>query len=197
MKTGSCGTSSTTTPASRRRHAGHQLRTMSLRSLLEKAARGSFPLDDGQVAVLPPPAGPCDAVVALTGYSVVAAGVSERWVADRVPRDDFTGPMRPDFIADLADELGATPGSGLVNLGRGLDGRLELSIELLPGKRCEGRGRRLIEAARALVSPDDLLFASVAPGNARCLRAALAGGFTPIGSEVLFLVRPSSGGQAI
>jgi hypothetical protein len=42
------------------------------------------------------------------------------------------------------------------------------------------------------VPPDEFLFASIAPGNARCLRAALAAGFAPLGGEVLFLVRPPS-----
>jgi hypothetical protein len=144
--------------------------------------------------------------------------------------------MRPDFVAALAEELGAKPGSidvllaapeldsaatvelsevgegdartararryrnevrsyadrdvtGVVNLGRGLDGRLDLSVELLRASRSGGRGRKIIEAARTLIPPEEFLFASVAPGNARCLRATLAAGFAPIGGEVLFLVR--------
>lgn len=212
---------------------------MSLLALLHQAANGSFPTDDGAVEVLPSPSGPCDAVVALTGHSVVASRVTERWVQERVSRDDLTGPMRADFVAALAEELGTKPGSvdvllaaprldsppavelsevehgdartararryrtevrsyadrdggGVVNLGRGLDGRLDLSIELLPEVRSFGRGRKIIEAARTLVPPSEFLFASIAPGNARCLRAALAAGFAPIGGEVLFLVRPLS-----
>lgn len=81
---------------------------------------------------------------------------------------------------------------GIVNLGWGLDGRLDLSIELPPEVRSFGQGRKIIEAARALVPPGEFVFASIAPGNARCLRAALAAGFAPIGGEVLFLVRPLS-----
>jgi hypothetical protein len=212
---------------------------VTLLSLLEQAARGSFPADGGEIDVLPSPSGPCDAVVALTGHSIVAAGVTEAWVQERVPRDDLTGPMRPDFVAALAQELGAPPGSvdvllvaprlssappaellevahgdarterarryrrevrsyadrdsgGFVNMGRGLEGRLDLSIELPPDSRSTGTGRRIMEAARTLVPPGESLFASIAPGNARCLRAALAAGFTPIGGEVLFLVRPAS-----
>lgn len=210
---------------------------MSLLALLHQASSGSFPTDGGAVEVLPSPSGACDAVVALTGHSVVAARVTEHWVQERVPRDDLTGPMRADFVAALAEELGTNPGSidvllaaprldspppvelfevghgdartaqarhyrtevrsyadrdssGIVNLGRGLDGRLDLSIELPPEVRSFGRGRKIIEAARTLVPPSEFVFASIAPGNARCLRAALAAGFAPIGSEVLFLVRP-------
>lgn len=175
-------------------------------------------------------------MVALTGHSVVAAGVTESWVQERVPKDDLTGPLRPDFVGALAEELGAKPGSidvllaaprldsaavelvevecggdrssrarryrsdvrsytdrdsgGIVDLGRGLDGRLDLSFELPCESRSTGRGRKIIEAARTLVPPGEFVFVSVAPGNARCLRAVLAAGFAPIGGEVLFLVRP-------
>jgi hypothetical protein len=147
---------------------------MSVLSLLEQAAASSFPADSGEIEVLPSPSGSCDAVVALTGHSILASGVTESWVEERVPRDDLTGPMRPDFVAALAAELGTKPGSidvllaapgldsapavelfqvedgdartgrarryrsdvrsyadrdsgGVVNLGRGLDGRLDLS----------------------------------------------------------------------
>jgi hypothetical protein len=212
---------------------------MSLLSLLEQAASGSFQTDGGNIEVLPAPSGPCDAVVALTGHSVVAASVTEAWVQERVPREDLTGPMRPDFVAALAEELGAKPGSvdvllaaprltsaptvelssvargdartararryrrevrsyadrdsgGVINLGRGLDGRLDLSLELPPESRSTGKGRKIIEAARTLVPAGEFLFASIAPGNARCLRAALAAGFNPIGGEVLFFARPLS-----
>lgn len=206
---------------------------------LEAAARGSFPNDDGAVDVLPPPRGPCDAVVAFTAHSVVAAGVSQQWVADRLPREDFTGPMRADFLASLAHELAVPPGSldvllaapgsdqqnefefvevkesnsrterahlyrtevrsyadkqggAIVNIGRGVDGRWDLSIELEASLQSLGRGRALISAARELIPSDEFLFASVAPGNARCLRACIAAGFNPIGAEVLFLTRPRS-----
>ncbi|HEX2883906.1 MAG TPA: GNAT family N-acetyltransferase [Candidatus Limnocylindria bacterium] len=75
---------------------------------------------------------------------------------------------------------------GVVIMGLGLAGRLELSIELEAGARDRGLGRRLIEAARGLVTPDEVVFAQVAPGNAASLRAFLAAGFRPIGAEVLF-----------
>jgi RimJ/RimL family protein N-acetyltransferase len=38
-----------------------------------------------------------------------------------------------------------------------------------------------------LIPKGDVVFAQVAPGNAASLRAFLAAGFRPIGSEVLFL----------
>lgn len=80
-------------------------------------------------------------------------------------------------------------GTGLVTVGTGLVGRTEVSVELLDGvARGAGHGRRLITAARALVPAGELLFAQVAPGNAASLRAFLAAGFVPIGSETLIEV---------
>jgi hypothetical protein len=75
---------------------------------------------------------------------------------------------------------------GLVILGRGLADRWELSIELAPDAQNHGLGRAMISAGRALVAPDEPVFAQVSPGNARSLRAFLAAGFRPIGSEILF-----------
>jgi ribosomal protein S18 acetylase RimI-like enzyme len=75
---------------------------------------------------------------------------------------------------------------GLVVLGRGLAGRRELSVELLdPAAAGQGHGRRLIRAGLALLNPGERCWAQVAPGNAASLRALLACGFVPIGSEVL------------
>jgi hypothetical protein len=48
-------------------------------------------------------------------------------------------------------------------------------------------GRALFCSARSLIPPDEYVFAAVAPGNARALRAATGGGFRPLGGEVLFL----------
>jgi GNAT superfamily N-acetyltransferase len=75
---------------------------------------------------------------------------------------------------------------GMVTLGRGLVGRWEISLELAPAARGRGLGRAMIAAARALLPADEPVFAQVAPGNAQSLRAFLAAGFRPIGSEVLF-----------
>ena len=74
----------------------------------------------------------------------------------------------------------------MVVLGRGLVGRRELSVELFdPSAVSSGAGRRLIAAGLRCVPVGEWCWAQVAPGNARSLRAFLACGFTPIGSEVL------------
>lgn len=74
---------------------------------------------------------------------------------------------------------------GLVTIGRGLVGRTELSVEVV-GERSAGAGRALILGALAVVPPETRVFAQVAPGNAASVRAFLACGFVPIGSEILF-----------
>ncbi|RAJ46877.1 hypothetical protein K353_00078 [Kitasatospora sp. SolWspMP-SS2h] len=87
-------------------------------------------------------------------------------------------------------------GRGLVTLAHGLAGRHELSVELhdtRPDARSDGRGhgRTLLRDALTLLPAGTPVFAAVAPGNARSLRAFLAAGFTPVGGEVV--LRP---GQA-
>ncbi len=76
---------------------------------------------------------------------------------------------------------------GLVTVGRGLVGRLEVSVELLTTGHGEGAGRRLIEAAVHLIPVGEAVWAQVAPGNAASLRAFLSCGFVPIGAETLIV----------
>jgi hypothetical protein len=47
--------------------------------------------------------------------------------------------------------------------------------------------RCLLSDALGLVPRGEPVFAAVAPGNARSLRAFLATGFVPLGSEVLIM----------
>jgi hypothetical protein len=76
---------------------------------------------------------------------------------------------------------------GLVTLAEGLGGRRELSVELLEQPRDSGArlGRSLLRSALCLVPEGEPVFAAVSPGNARSLRAFLAAGFRPVGSEVI------------
>ncbi|MGW2180634.1 hypothetical protein ACWCXX_21530 [Streptomyces sp. NPDC001732] len=79
---------------------------------------------------------------------------------------------------------------GIVTLADGLAGRRELSIELhTPHHTGRGHGRGLLADALSLVPAGEPVFAAVSPGNARSLRAFLACGFTPIGSEVILRPR--------
>jgi GNAT superfamily N-acetyltransferase len=79
--------------------------------------------------------------------------------------------------------FGTRDGAGLLTLGRGLAGRLDVSFEVQEGIRGRGLGRKLLQAALQLAEGEPL-FAQVAPGNASSLRAVLACGFKPIGAEV-------------
>lgn len=87
------------------------------------------------------------------------------------------------------DEVRAwTTEGGVLVMGRGIAGRLEVSVEIEEGVRQRGLGRALVAAARHLAT--EPLWAQVAPGNARSMRAFLAAGYRPVGSEALLLSAP-------
>ncbi|MBO0770807.1 MAG: GNAT family N-acetyltransferase [Actinobacteria bacterium] len=76
---------------------------------------------------------------------------------------------------------------GVVLLGRGVAGRWEAAVEVDPGRRGDGIGRKLAAAARHLVPPGTPVWAQVAPANAASVRAFLAAGFRPVGAEALLV----------
>ncbi len=76
---------------------------------------------------------------------------------------------------------------GLLTLGHGLAGRVEVSIEVDEKDRGRGQGPALARAALGIVDPGEAVFAQVSPGNVASLRCFLAAGYCPIGAEVLFL----------
>jgi hypothetical protein len=82
-----------------------------------------------------------------------------------------------------------TTADGVLVIGRGLAGRWEAAIEVHEASRNRGHGRALAVAARHLVPGGRPVWAQVAPGNAASLRAFLAAGYLPVGSEVL-LAKP-------
>ncbi|MFJ6693824.1 GNAT family N-acetyltransferase [Streptomyces sp. NPDC091294] len=75
---------------------------------------------------------------------------------------------------------------GVLALGRGVGGRLEVAVEVAEAARHRGLGRRLVTAARQLAGGEPV-WAQVSAGNARSLRAFQAAGYLPVGSEALFL----------
>lgn len=75
---------------------------------------------------------------------------------------------------------------GVVVLGRGLAGRLELSVEVDHQRRDRGLARSLVAGALAAAAPDEPVFAQVAAANAASLRALQPAGFAAVGAEVLF-----------
>lgn len=105
-----------------------------------------------------------------------------------LPLTELTGPdhSRVSYARARRDEVRAwTVAGGVLVLGRGVAGRLEVSVEVDQGVRQRGLGRALVAAARQLA--DEPLWAQVAPGNARSVRAFQAAGYVPVGAEALLL----------
>ncbi|MFD5077272.1 GNAT family N-acetyltransferase [Streptomyces sp. NPDC058371] len=74
---------------------------------------------------------------------------------------------------------------GVLILGRGVAGRLEVAVEVDENLRHRGLGRALAAAARHLA--DEPVWSQLAPGNARSLRAFQSAGYRPVGAEALLL----------
>ncbi|MEU0969641.1 GNAT family N-acetyltransferase [Streptomyces sp. NPDC005917] len=105
-----------------------------------------------------------------------------------LPLTELTGPghSRVAYARARRDEVRAWAAEGgVVVLGRGVAGRLEASVEVDEGVRRPGLGRALVTAARQLA--EEPLWAQVAPGNARSVRAFQAAGCLPVGAEALLL----------
>ncbi|MFF9090291.1 GNAT family N-acetyltransferase [Streptomyces sp. NPDC014991] len=95
------------------------------------------------------------------------------------------GHPRIRYARGRRDQVRAwTAEGGVLVMGRGVAGRLEVSVEVAGDVR-RGLGRLLVTAARHLVT--EPLWAQVTPGNARSLRAFLAAGYRPVGAEALLL----------
>ncbi|GCB45898.1 hypothetical protein SNL152K_3194 [Streptomyces sp. NL15-2K] len=77
-----------------------------------------------------------------------------------------------------------TTDGGVLVLGRGVAGRLEVAVEVAEDVRQRRLGRALVHAARHLTGGEPV-WAQVSAGNARSLRAFQAAGYLPVGSEVL------------
>jgi GNAT superfamily N-acetyltransferase len=102
-----------------------------LLTLLQDAARGAPPPEDGAVEVWPAPPGPLAAVLAFTAHHVIAAGVDPGLVAARLPEGDLSAPMGAPFLGWLGERLGSRPGSlDVVLAAEGLGGPPPL--ELVP-----------------------------------------------------------------
>lgn len=125
--------------------------------------------------------GVIDATLVAFGTGPVQQSLPRRTDLDAHPRVQHARKLRED-VHVYADDR------GLVTIARGLAGRTEMSVETLDGHE-QGTGRSLIRDALGLVLRSEPVFAAVSPGNARSLRAFLAAGFTPAGSEVLIRVR--------
>ncbi|MER5381393.1 GNAT family N-acetyltransferase [Streptomyces sp. NPDC002688] len=92
------------------------------------------------------------------------------------PRVAGSRKRRDDVRAWAAD-------GGVLVLGRGIGDRLEIAVEVDEEVRHRGLGRALASAALHLA--DEPVWAQVAPGNARSLRAFQSAGYRPVGAEAL------------
>ncbi len=117
-------------------------------------------------------------VGAGTGSGSAQSPLTRRTDLDAHPRVQHAREIRRD-VRVYGDDR------GLVTLGHGLAGRLELSIEVSDALQGKGIGGALLADGLALVPAGQPVFAAVSPGNVRSLRLFLAAGFTPIGSEVI------------
>lgn len=118
-----------------------------------------------------------DAVLVARGAGG-GGGLPERRDLEDHPRVAFARQLRDD-VRVHGDER------GLVTLGTGLAGRLEVSVEVPPESRGRGHGTGLVRDALRLVPAGAPVFAAVAPGNVASFRAFLRAGFEVIGSQVV------------
>lgn len=124
--------------------------------------------------------------IGVIDATLVARGRGPQSAGGLAPRPDLAGHHRVQHALAIRTDVEIYGDErGVVTLAAGLAGRRELSIEAASDGLGRGRGRSLLIDALALVPAGEPVFAAVSPGNARSLRAFLAAGFIPIGSEVL------------
>ncbi|MCX5423800.1 GNAT family N-acetyltransferase [Streptomyces sp. NBC_00078] len=212
-----------------------------LRDILDAAARGVFPPEDGRTTVVPQACDRDAGVLAFTAHAVVFTDEDPRWIHETlraVDCDELAAPLHPRFLAAFMERTGRgaetvdamlvgsplpgepplalreiedaghsrvvyargrrdevrawTAKGGVLVTGRGIGGRLEVSVEVDGPVRHRGLGRLLVTAARHLVT--EPLWAQVAPGNARSMRTFQAAGYRPVGAEALLLARRAVSG---
>jgi GNAT superfamily N-acetyltransferase len=120
---------------------------------------------------------------------VVLAWVPERVGGEAAPVREVAPAAHPrvERARRWRRELRVFEGEGgMVVLGRGLAGRLELSVEVDRELRDRGVARRLVAGALRAAAPAEPVFAQVAAANAASLRALQPAGFAAVGAEVLF-----------
>ncbi|HLL33250.1 MAG TPA: GNAT family N-acetyltransferase [Streptomyces sp.] len=99
-------------------------------------------------------------------------------------READSGHPRVVYARERRDDVRAWAAEGAVLvMGRGVAGRLEVSVEVDEGVRHRGLGRALASAARHLAG--EPLWAQISPGNARSVRAFQAAGYRQVGAEAL------------
>ena len=103
------------------------------------------------------------------------------------PADDVEHPRVARARRYRTDVRSWTSDHGILVVGRGLGGRWEAAFEVDGYARGNGHGRALAAAARHLVPGGRPVWAQCSPGNASSLRALLAAGYVPVGSELILM----------
>ena len=135
-------------------------------------------------------AGPAGHIGSLDAVLVDRRTAGADPAAARRPRRPPAGPAGGEPPHATSRSTATTPGSSSSVAGWSAGGSSPSSCSTRPAGGA-GHGRRLIRAGLAALPPGEGCWAQVAPGNAASLRAFLACGFIPIGSEVL--IDPSLG----
>lgn len=128
--------------------------------------------------------------VAGIDATLVGMGIGRRRGDNLVELADVDHPRLRRAHAHRVEVRAWTCPGGLVVLGRGVAGRWEVAVETEPAVRGFGLGRTLFATALGLVPRGEPVWAQIAPANSASLRAALAGGYRPVGAEAL-LVPPT------
>ncbi len=82
-----------------------------LADLLEQVGRDQPPPADGGISLLPGlPGTAVAAVLGFTAHHVIAADADPEWLRVQLREGDMTRPLKPDFLAALAEHLDAKPG---------------------------------------------------------------------------------------
>ncbi|WP_062641903.1 N-acetyltransferase [Streptomyces maremycinicus] len=139
----------------------------------------------------------------------VAETVDQLWAGSPLPGPpslalaEIEDPEHPRVVSSRRrrDEVRVWAAQGgVIVLGRGVAGRLEVAVEVEEDVRHRGLGRALVGAARHLGGGEPV-WAQISPGNARSTRAFQAAGYLPVGAEALLTLRrtpdvPAAGAPA-
>jgi hypothetical protein len=183
---------------------------MTLREVLEAAARGRPPEPDGSVTVLPQE-GLAAGVVAFSARFYVCADVDPEWVASVIPPGDYSAPHGARFLVALADRIGADIGAldvVLAQTARALPSGADLEeiedrdhprvvralryrSDVRVWRTADGSGHVLV--GRGLAGRWEMAFEVEAAARGRGLGRALAAaaaGLVPAGDQVWAQVSP-------
>jgi hypothetical protein len=82
-----------------------------LAAILDAAAHGTFPAEDGDFELLPALPGPADALIGFTSHFVLAADIPRADIEARYADRDLSVPMSAPFLTWVAERLDSRPGT--------------------------------------------------------------------------------------